>query len=260
MHTRLAGVHAVVDSERLECTWAATLLRLPRARPVARGFGSSDCRCPTHLVHFPEGMMSTTRLRLVLTGKPRQLVENLLQSIAAQDDEECETICQALSAHSEAVRLAMPLLLASESDRRWWAVRVIAASGHADGVPALAQMLNDPNDAVRCAAALALGQLGTEAAIGPLVALLGDGSGWVRRSAADALAMIGVPAVPALARALQDPQDGIRVRAAYALSRIRTPQTAAPLLQALDDPNYLVHRFAHEAAEDMGLLDLILVA
>jgi Uri superfamily endonuclease len=86
-HARLTGVHSVVDGERLECTWAAVLLGLPGAYLVARGFGASDCRCPTHLVHFSGGM-STKLLRLVLTRRPRQLVENLLRSIAAQDDEE----------------------------------------------------------------------------------------------------------------------------------------------------------------------------
>jgi len=37
---------------RLECTWARALLRLPGAMLPVRGFGSSDCHCPAHLVRF----------------------------------------------------------------------------------------------------------------------------------------------------------------------------------------------------------------
>jgi sugar fermentation stimulation protein A len=38
--------------DRLECTTAATIAALPGGtRPVPR-FGSSDCRCRSHLVHF----------------------------------------------------------------------------------------------------------------------------------------------------------------------------------------------------------------
>ncbi len=41
-------------TERRECLWAAALARMPGASRPVPGFGSSDCRCPAHLVHFPE--------------------------------------------------------------------------------------------------------------------------------------------------------------------------------------------------------------
>jgi Uri superfamily endonuclease len=37
---------------RLECTWGRALLQLPGTTVPVRGFGSSDCRCPAHLVRF----------------------------------------------------------------------------------------------------------------------------------------------------------------------------------------------------------------
>jgi Uri superfamily endonuclease len=37
---------------RLECAWARALLQLPGATLPVRGFGSSDCHCPGHLVRF----------------------------------------------------------------------------------------------------------------------------------------------------------------------------------------------------------------
>jgi Uri superfamily endonuclease len=39
-------------SERQECALNRTVLEQPGARVIARGFGSSDCRCSTHLVYF----------------------------------------------------------------------------------------------------------------------------------------------------------------------------------------------------------------
>lgn len=35
-----------------ECEWARRLMALPGAGVPVRGFGSSDCRCASHLVHF----------------------------------------------------------------------------------------------------------------------------------------------------------------------------------------------------------------
>ena len=39
---------------RLECQWAAALVRLAQARIALPRFGASDCRCPGHLVYWPE--------------------------------------------------------------------------------------------------------------------------------------------------------------------------------------------------------------
>jgi Uri superfamily endonuclease len=42
----------VIGTERLECSWVQSLLRLPGACVPVPGFGSSDCHqgCPAHLV------------------------------------------------------------------------------------------------------------------------------------------------------------------------------------------------------------------
>lgn len=36
-----------------ECEWARRLAGCPEAAIPARGFGASDCRCPSHLARFP---------------------------------------------------------------------------------------------------------------------------------------------------------------------------------------------------------------
>jgi Uri superfamily endonuclease len=42
-----------VGNQKRECHWARVLSKLPDACVVAPGFGASDCRCGTHLLHFP---------------------------------------------------------------------------------------------------------------------------------------------------------------------------------------------------------------
>lgn len=52
-HAEVMEVWYKREEQTHECLWAAAARALPRSSTVARGFGSSDCRCPTHLVHFP---------------------------------------------------------------------------------------------------------------------------------------------------------------------------------------------------------------
>lgn len=51
-HAQVEEIRLFPTRERIECDWNRQLLALPNARVVARGFGSSDCRCPTHLVYL----------------------------------------------------------------------------------------------------------------------------------------------------------------------------------------------------------------
>jgi Uri superfamily endonuclease len=53
-HTELTAVWYAVGSQKRECDWALALSALPQASRVAPGFGASDCRCATHLLHFSE--------------------------------------------------------------------------------------------------------------------------------------------------------------------------------------------------------------
>jgi Uri superfamily endonuclease len=44
---------AACADKSAECLAARRLLELPAASVVVPGFGSSDCRCPAHLLYFP---------------------------------------------------------------------------------------------------------------------------------------------------------------------------------------------------------------
>jgi Uri superfamily endonuclease len=64
--------HAVVEDVRLflgggrsECALNRQTLALPAARVIARGFGSSDCHCPAHLVYLGRDSCLTVQNELV---------------------------------------------------------------------------------------------------------------------------------------------------------------------------------------------------
>jgi Uri superfamily endonuclease len=49
---RLVEVWSVTSEERLECKWGEVASGLSGAQVPVWGFGSSDCRCPAHLIYF----------------------------------------------------------------------------------------------------------------------------------------------------------------------------------------------------------------
>ncbi|MFO8102484.1 MAG: GIY-YIG nuclease family protein [Dehalococcoidia bacterium] len=53
-HAQILEVWGVYSNERVECHLARAALDLTGAAVPAAGFGSSDCRCRTHLVYLPD--------------------------------------------------------------------------------------------------------------------------------------------------------------------------------------------------------------
>lgn len=51
-HARIESIMVLPTRQRLECAVNERVLKQPGAQVVAKGFGSSDCRCPTHLVYL----------------------------------------------------------------------------------------------------------------------------------------------------------------------------------------------------------------
>ncbi len=81
LRQRLA-IHTIwftCSNKRYEHLWAASLTRLPTFHHPMRGFGSSDCHCPSHLFFIPEiptleagldilGIEGVTALQAACTG------------------------------------------------------------------------------------------------------------------------------------------------------------------------------------------------
>ncbi|WP_456332428.1 GIY-YIG nuclease family protein [Fervidibacter sacchari] len=53
-HARIESIFVLETDERVECQLNSLTLSLPNAKVVVKGFGCSDCRCPSHLVYFGE--------------------------------------------------------------------------------------------------------------------------------------------------------------------------------------------------------------
>ncbi|MFN3420865.1 MAG: GIY-YIG nuclease family protein [Armatimonadota bacterium] len=54
-HARIESVTVVETNQRLECELNCQILNRPNAKVIAKGFGSSDCSCPSHLVYLGSG-------------------------------------------------------------------------------------------------------------------------------------------------------------------------------------------------------------
>ena len=52
-HAKVVEVWYALGDERRECQWASTAKEMPHGRIIVPGFGSSDCRCPSHLIYLP---------------------------------------------------------------------------------------------------------------------------------------------------------------------------------------------------------------
>jgi len=177
-----------------------------------------------------------------------------LDSVAAGDDARTEKSALGLrSVGDTALPPLRDLLVGVDPDRRWWAVRALAAIGTQAAQELLVALLDDLDPNVRACAAQGLGELRAEEAVAGLVRCLADPSAFVSRIAANSLAHVGPPAVPALIAALQAEGVATRAGAARALSIIQ-PQEAIPALcAALDDPSAIVTYYAEEALERLGV-------
>jgi len=52
-HAKVVEVWYALGNESQECLWCRIAQEMPQAEIPALGFGSSDCRCPSHLIYYP---------------------------------------------------------------------------------------------------------------------------------------------------------------------------------------------------------------
>jgi len=95
--------------------------------------------------------------------------------------------------------------------------------------------------AVRERATIALGRIGDRAAVPALIKAMKDPENGVRREAAKALGFIkDSQATPTLQEALSDNDTNVRLYAAYALGEIKDAKSVDALVRALGDPEWIV--------------------
>jgi len=104
------------------------------------------------------------------------------------------------------------------------------------GADSLLSLLKDPDEEIRTAAAIALGELRSPATVAPLTGALADKSAEVRTAAADSLSYFGGrKAVPALRKLLADKDPEVRAVALHALGRLGGASALKALSSMLED-------------------------
>ena len=69
-HGQLVEVWSAASTDKLECVWAQAARHLPGAEMPVPGFGSSDCRCPSHLIHLArKPMYEELTAKLPISGE-----------------------------------------------------------------------------------------------------------------------------------------------------------------------------------------------
>ncbi len=181
-------------------------------------------------------------------------LNTLVAELTGGDDERAEVAAQKLAAYGkESVPILRQLLVSSDTDARWWALRALAEINDPQVVPLLVTGLGDADPGVRGCAALALRGRPEPLAIPDLIRLLGEGNALLARLAADALTVIGSEAVPALLAVMENgPQVG-RLEAVRALALIGDQRAIPALFAALDEDSALLEYWASEGLERMGV-------
>ncbi len=149
------------------------------------------------------------------------------------------------AAVDEAVGAIIQVLKGESHLKRIFAAVALGKIGSEAAVEALTEALRDKDEDayVRGAAAVALGEIGSEEAVEPLSKVLSDEHGIVRGAAGGALGKIGSEeAEEALTEALRDKAEEayVRATAAQALGKIGVEAAEEALIEALSDEHGIV--------------------
>lgn len=180
-------------------------------------------------------------------------IQKLLSDLLSGDEVRAEG---AVAAFVDLGEAAIPVLLeltrSPDPDRRWWGLRVLAASPQTQP-DVLIPFLNDPAPEVRQCAALGLASRPDEAAVEPLARALGDEDGMVASLASNALAKQGGAAVPALIEIVKAAPQSARIQALRALAEIRDHRAIPVMMKVMEEESALLQHWAKEGLDRLGL-------
>ncbi len=181
------------------------------------------------------------------------LLQDLLNDLTSGDEIRAEAAVSSLiELGDEATPALLELTRSEDVDRRWWGLRVLAQSPHAQA-GWLAPFLNDPAREVRQCAALGLALKPDESVIQPLVQALNDEDSIVGSLAVNALVKIGSAAVPALIEMVKSGPQLARVHALRALAEIRDHRAIPIMMKVMEEDSALLQHWAQEGLERLGL-------
>ena len=180
-------------------------------------------------------------------------IRDLLAELTSGDDARAENAIPAIvELGVGAIPSLLDLTRADDVDSRWWAVRALAASPHAQ-TKDLVPLLGDPSPEVRAAAALALCSHPHENAVEALITSLAEEDSLTAGLAANALVKIGGPSVPSLLEVMGKAPTGVRILALRALSEIRDHRAIPMMMKCLGEESAVLQYWAQEGLDRLGL-------
>lgn len=188
-------------------------------------------------------------------------LENLLAELTCGVDERAEkAIPLIISLGEKTLPSLLKLMKSKDDESRWWAIRVMASSQHADEVNWF-EYLKDPAPEVRAAIALAICSHPSEKALPSLIELLDDADDLTASLASKGLVAIGSNSVPALISKFENDADRSRnshIHALRALAEIGDHR-AIPLLLKVSESGSAIDQFWARAGLDRLGLNMIYV-
>jgi HEAT repeat protein len=187
-------------------------------------------------------------------------MRDLLKELTSGDDARAENAVPALvDLGEEVIPALLDLTRSDDVDSRWWAVRALAASPHAQ-ITDLIPLLADSSSEVRAAAALALCNHPHESAVEALIHTLADVDSLTAGLAANALVLIGGASVPSLLEIMDKAPTSVRTRsvALRALSEIRDHRAIPIMMKCLGEESAILRYWAQEGLTRLGL-DMVYV-
>lgn len=226
------GLHSKVPAERAEAAKQAAVLRDPRLLPeLVKLLGDRETdpqwQAVLALAAYGEAAAASVVEGLAAEDEPaRWKAENALQMIGKPA---LPYIYRGLRHRNVYVRRHCAWLLGEIPDKA--------------SIPDLVRAVDDEDETVRWKAAFSLKKLGPDA-LPPLIQTLGSNSSRARRVAAFMLGEFGVnQAIPALVRALSDPDADTRWKAAGSLAKLGD-EAVPPTAEVMKQPNPEARRAA----------------
>lgn len=155
---------------------------------------------------------------------------------------------------AQALPHLLPFFQSESACLREAAVDTLSYLNQVERCPPALALMSDPDDNVRCTAALTLGHLADKEVVPLLCKALSSDSNWqVRRNAAKSLRMhASATDIPALRTALEDEHWQVRKFAAQVLQDVADNSVLPALVKALSDESSDVRRDAAIALGNLG--------
>ncbi len=180
-------------------------------------------------------------------------LQDLLRDLTSGNETRAEKAAARLVELDEvAIPPLRDLTHSPDVDHRWWALRILAQSPHAQA-EWLVPFLSDPAREVRQCAALGLAIKPEENAVQPLIEALSDEDSMVSNLAVNALVKIGNKAVPALIDVVKSAPQSARIHALRALAEIRDHRAIPAMMKVMEEDSVLLQHWAKEGLDRLGL-------